>query len=295
MAGVRGESAFGRWRAPALAAVLDRSALRSTVPVVGDAPVVVSLTTYGARFDQVHRTIESIATASRRPRRLILWLDEEEALGRHLPLLLQRQVDRGLELRPIADHGPHKKYLGAVDLIVTEGLRLPLVTADDDIFYPRRWLAELLAAHEQAPGVIHAHRAHVVGLADGDVVPYRRWGRCWSTAPSLLHFAVGSGGILYPDRMVRELHARGLDFLDVAPRADDVWIHSVAVACGVPTAQVRSYRRTFPVAPGTQTVSLERENVGRGGNDAQIRRAYTPEVRERLARELAERQGPGRQ
>lgn len=255
---------------------------------------MVSLTTYGARFAQVHRTIESIARGSVRPRRLILWLDEPEALDRPTPLL-QRQVDRGLELRPIADHGPHKKYLGAVDLLVTEGTGHPLVTVDDDILYPRRWLAELLAAHDRDPEVILAHRAHVVGLTDGDIVPYRRWDRCWSTGPSLLHFAVGSGGILYPDRMVRELHARGLGFLDVAPRADDVWIHSVAVACGVPTAQVRPFRRTFPVAPRTQSVSLERENVGDGGNDAQIRRAYTSEVRVRLARELAEGPGPGPQ
>src|SRR5699024_6207252 len=64
VAGLRGESALGRWRAPALAAALDRAARRSTRPVVGDGPAVVSLTTYGARFAQVHRTIESIARGS---------------------------------------------------------------------------------------------------------------------------------------------------------------------------------------------------------------------------------------
>ncbi len=109
----------------------------SRAPVTGDGPIV-SLTTHGVRLGVVHLALESIARGTLRPSRLVLWLGSED-FAAHLPKTLQRLVARGLEVRQSEDLGPHTKYWP----LVAEGPGGDFVTADDDVYYPRGWLAEL--------------------------------------------------------------------------------------------------------------------------------------------------------
>jgi hypothetical protein len=75
----------------------------------------------------------------------------------------------------------------------------------------------------------------------------------------------------------------------VCPRADDVWLHVNAVRGGLRVRQVSAQRRNFRQILGSHVVSLAKDNVDNGGNDAQIRATYTPEDRMRLAgRDLVE-------
>ena len=67
-------------------------------PVTGAGDAVVSLTSYGKRALVCAYGIESIARGAVRPRRLILWLDDEALLATP-PKPLQRLVARGLEIR----------------------------------------------------------------------------------------------------------------------------------------------------------------------------------------------------
>ena len=75
----------------------------------GDAPVVVSLTSYGSRIRAVHLAVESMVHGTVRPQRLILWLREADVVA-DPPAPLARLVRRGLELRCTEDWGPHQKY-----------------------------------------------------------------------------------------------------------------------------------------------------------------------------------------
>ncbi len=120
-------------------------------PLTGDAPVVVSLTSYGKRVQDVSLAIESIGAGRVRPRRLILWLDDERILAA-LPESLTKQMARGLEVRSTQNYGPHKKYFPYVRSV--ESHELPLATADDDILYPRYWLAGLMTAYVERPEVV---------------------------------------------------------------------------------------------------------------------------------------------
>ena len=105
---------------------------------------VVSLTTYGRRVGAVHLAIESIARGDTKPSRLILWLDDA-ALFANLPRPLLRLEHRGLEIRLCKNYGPHKKYYPYVES--QKAFPYPLATADDDVIYPRSWLAGLLDAY----------------------------------------------------------------------------------------------------------------------------------------------------
>ena len=109
--------------------------------VVSPAGPVVSMTSYGNRIRTVYLTIESIGQGDVLPSRLILWLDDRSQFDHLLPSLI-RLKHRGLEVKFCPNYGPHKKYYPYVE---SHGsFNVPLVTADDDVLYPKDWLKCLL-------------------------------------------------------------------------------------------------------------------------------------------------------
>lgn len=256
----------------------------ATTPVRGDAPVVVSLTSYGSRIRTVHLAVESMARGTVRPRRLILWL-EDPAVVADPPAPLARLVRRGLEIRATEDWGPHKKYY---PYVCSEARHeLPLVIADDDVLYGETWLEELLAVHERHPGDVVAHRAHRMRVQAGRIQPYATWVPGAPAGASLQTFATGTSGVLYPPRLLDALREAGTGFTACAPRADDVWLHAVALRQGVGTRPVRDGRTTYRPIPRLVIRGLKTTNVLRGGNDMQIAATYSPSDVEELERARA--------
>lgn len=241
-------------------------------PVTGKADVVVSMTTYGERIRTVDVALESIARGTVRPRRMILWLDDPEAMDR-LPIGLERLRSRGLEVRLSQNFGPHTKYF---PYVASNGhSEMPLVTADDDIIYPATWLEQLVEANRARPGMIHGHWVRTITVNSGSLTGYQDWSRRRDTAPAMSNFALGVSGVIYPPRMLRELRARGDLFLDACPGADDIWLHWVALRAGIPICQVGTVSRHFPMIPGSQTNPLSDLNVGQSRNDHWIRALYS--------------------
>lgn len=257
--------------------------------VTGEGDVVVSLTSFGHRLDSAFYALESIARGHVRPRRLILWLDELEVLA-DPPRELRRLSARGLEILPCLNYGPHKKQFPYVASNPADPF--PLATADDDVIYPKNWLADLLAAAAEHPDDINGLRGHSMAFVDGEVAPYRDWVPATDNRPSFRTICTGVSGVIYPVRLLAALRLEGDRFLELAPRADDIWVHSVAVRNGIRGRQVRSEREEFPAIPGTQRNTLYRENVIRGGNDAQIAASYSTAELERLRRDDPTDRGP---
>ena len=241
--------------------------------VTGSGDAVVCLTSYGHRVASCHYTIESIARGSTRPSRLILWLDDEAALA-HPSRALQRLMGRGLEVLPCPNFGPHNKQYPFALLEDTSGH--PLVTADDDVLYPRFWLARLIEANHAFPDAVNCYRAHTIVTDGGVLAPYRTWVPRRGTKPSFAAFATGVSGVIYPPDLIAALRGEGDAFLASAPLADDVWTHAVAVRHGFRARQIQDEQLEFPAVPGTQRGTLYHRNVAQGGNDGQIAAAYRP-------------------
>ena len=249
-------------------------------PVVGTGAVVVNLTSFGHRIDLVFYALETIASGRIRPRRLILWLDDAATLA-HPPAALRRLQRRGLEICSCPDFGPHKKQYP----YALSGPTLPLVAADDDVLYPRRWLAELLEAAARHPLDVIGQRAHTITF-DGDrVAPYARWVAARGTAASFRTLCTGVSGIYYPLGLLDALLAEGDAFLRVAPRADDLWVYSVAVRHGIRARQVGARQAEYPAIPGSQRGTLYRQNVTEGGNDEQFAACVGERERARILRD----------
>lgn len=239
----------------------------------GDGPAV-SLTSFGDRIARVHLTVESIGRGAVIPGRIVLWLGDGES--RELPAALRRLQRRGLEVRFTEDLGPHTKYHPYCVEAADDGRTL--VTADDDVLYPRWWLERLMAAVAQAPEDVWCYRSRQMVLTpDGRLAPYSEWQPNRSTEPSTTLFATGVSGVAYPPRAQRALRDAGTAFAGVCPRADDIWLHVTELRHGIPVHQVESEPLLFPTQLWTQRQRLSDENTVHGGNDAAIAATYSSE------------------
>lgn len=270
---------FRRWL---YIASLHLQNMLSSAPVTGDAKVVISLTTYGFRTKFVHLAIESIARGTVRPGRLILWLDETESIASP-PKALRRLASRGLEIKPCPNYGPHKKYYPYVESLTAGRSPEPLVIVDDDFIYPRNWLQGLLDSYSEYPDSVSCTRAHEFQIDDAPR-PYSGWPACSSDRPSYKTFATGVGGVLYPPSVQLAIKSHGRTFEACAPRADDVWLHYVAVSSGKKVRQVHPVPLDleFKILPFGQKTSLQTDNVGLAENDKQIAKTYDRRVLEIL-------------
>jgi len=251
--------------------------------VLGDGPVV-TLTTHGRRIHSVHLTIESIASGTLKPSRLILFVDEPQVMHT-LPLALKRLCERGLEVQLSENFGPHTKYYPYV--AGETSFAHALVTADDDILYPRYWLRALQRAHAAQPQLIHCFRAHLpLRSPDGTLAPYATWIPCETRTAAPHLFATGVSGVIYPPSFLSYLKKAGTSFRSCCPKADDIWLHVMALRHSYAIHQITRLPRHFPTVPDTQSMGLVHTNATGGGNDAQISATYTPPDLQRLYQTL---------
>lgn len=234
--------------------------------------VVISLTSHGRRLKRVHYTLESLARGYQKAP-IVLWLDEAD-FGAEWPPTLRRLVDRGLQVRcSDGSYGPHTKYWNQFREVA--GTATKVVTVDDDMIYPEWFLQRLAFIGDLRLDAVIAYRAHRIELRDGRMLPYVKWSAADTCDASVLHFATGVSGVMYPRTFIEYVVAQGDQFLGSTPRADDVWLHVCALRSGHPIRQVYAQPRHFAVVPATQVGALAVGNTLMGGNDEQIGRVYT--------------------
>lgn len=234
---------------------------------------VVSLTSYGSRVNSVYLAIESMGLGDTLPSQIILWLDEQSVFA-NPPLTLQRLKSRGLEIKKCENFGPHKKYYCFVESEST--FSAPLVTADDDVIYPKDWLKKLVSAFSEESAVINCHRARTIPISNSAISPYITWPLCSTTQPSFRNMAIGLSGVIYPPKFLSQLKEAGRGFIHCTPKADDIWLHVIAIRNGWKIRQLSDIPLETEVVPETQDQGLFHENQFSGRNDVSISRTYLP-------------------
>ncbi len=243
-----------------------------TSVVDADSQVVVTLTSHSDRIGRAFASVESIGRGDRRPRRILLFLGKKYESAA-LPATLQRLVQRGLEVRYVDDVGPHTKYYPY--LLITPQFDGPLVTADDDKMYDRGWLAGLLDAYHAHPDKVNCWRAREVRFDGNGLRPYDEWPLCDDTRASVTRFATGVGGVIYPPALLQHLKNAGDVFKACCPKADDLWLHVMAIRNGYPIRQIDRSAREFPGVPRSSQSALQRTNIDGKRNDVQAAQTYT--------------------
>ncbi len=223
------------------------------------APLIVSLTSYPARFGSLHLVLRALMSQTVAADRVILWLakGDEDALPMAARL-------RGLEIRTCPDWRSYKKIVPAL----LEAPDAYIATADDDVYYRPDWLAALLAG--AGAGVV-AHRAHRVTL-DGGGRPrrYDDWQRNID-APDAgpLIFPTGVGGVLYAPGVFHPDVTDAALFGELAPMADDVWLYWMHRLAGSRPEKIGG-RFRITEWPGTQAQNLRTTNLAGDGNDQAV-------------------------
>ncbi len=190
-----------------------------------DEELIVSLTTFGKRINEVYLAIESIMQGSMKPNRIILWLAENEFKGKILPITLQLQQKRGLEIEYCEDIRSFKKIVPTME-------KYPdacVVTIDDDVMYEFDLLENLVNAHIDNPNDVCACRIHRITLNENNTPKsYMQWQfLTWPKEKSNRNFLTSGGGTLFPPHcFVKEFFNKG-SFLSLCPYADDVWINAM--------------------------------------------------------------------
>jgi len=192
-----------------------------------------------------------------------LWIAKSD-VGK-LPKNVTELRDHGLTIAECDDVGPYKKIVPALEQYPHD----VIVTADDDYYYPPRWLGALVAAHAEYPNEVICHTARRM-LFDGPATmqPYRSWPQL-STGAGRAVLPTGYGGVLYPPG---SLPAETLDrpaYMALAPTADDLWLRWMSALNGVGVRVVSEHRPSIEWQ-GSQRQALVRTNLHGGGNDRQI-------------------------
>ncbi|NCC53192.1 MAG: glycosyltransferase family 2 protein [Spartobacteria bacterium] len=228
--------------------------------------LIVSLTSYRPRFSTLSGTIKSLLTQNITPDRIILWVGEDD-IGA-VPDYIRRWERSGLEIRPCVDVGPYTKIIPALEAFPGAFI----VTADDDVFYRADWLKTLIENWDGRMNQIVCHRAHEVSRdAEGLPRPYETWK---FDIPGPLEradiFPTGVGGVLYPPGSLHNDVTNARLFLELSPKADDVWLYWMGRCQGAIYKKTPG-KRLLVYAPGSQDVGLLNENLFNSENDGKIR------------------------
>lgn len=242
--------------------------------------LIVSLTSFPQRMSDIHFTLYSLLNQTLKPDALILWLGDQEFPDKEgdLPLNVLSLRNNGLTIKWCKDIGPYTKLIPAL-MEYPEDI---IVTADDDIYYPRNWLELIYKAYVKEPQYIHCHRAHRITFdKNKNVKKYLEWIlAAGNVEPSFCNFLTGVGGVLYPPGALNKDVLDEEVFLKLSPAADDIWFWAMAVLnntkINVIKNNISTLIHTNPERESGQNDErrLGQKNFFGGGNDTQLKNIF---------------------
>ena len=203
-----------------------------------------------------------------KPDRTELWLHADDLA--QLPRAVLRLERHGLTIRTIdRDLKSYKKLIPA--LIARPDAYI--CTADDDAYYPQRWLDSLVDNVVEGERCALGHRAHYIRVtANGQPQPYVRWEIDTRREVADPHvFLTGVGGVLYPPGCFNAEVLNEAAFRSLAPHADDLWFYFMLRGNGYLCRKVPG-RLKLRMWSGSQEVSLVASNAFEGQNDHQMQK-----------------------
>lgn len=240
-----------------------------------NTPVIVSLTSYPARFNTLHLVIKSLLNQSLQPDKVVLYLDKTVSLE-NVPSKVLKLQKKGLVIRNICDDiKPHKKYFYAMQ----EYPDAAIITVDDDVIYAKDTVSSLYSSFLKNPEAVSARRVHQISRGlNGESMPYNTW------TQEVTHLkkgdkdliSVGIGGVLYPPKIFdfSKPYFQLETIIEQCLKADDIWlafierVNNIPI-CPVPNKLPHPYKITDPVLKET---ALRNQNVFENQNDIYIQK-----------------------
>lgn len=232
--------------------------------------IIVSLTSYPARIKKIFNVLDSIMAQTYKPDKVVLYLAREQFAGKKLPVDLSGYIAGGLEIHWCQDDmKSHKKYLYAFREYPNDCI----ITIDDDFYYEKHMIEELVYYMDKFPGCVLARRTHLITAeSDGSISPYETWwGECqhYIGVPRMDLLATTGGGALYAPHLIETEVFNTNNIRKYCMYADDIWLKVMELISGVPVVQVPTRLLDRSDTVFSQNGLYQRYN-GNGGNDRQF-------------------------
>lgn len=234
--------------------------------------LIVSLTSYPARFKTLHLTVKSLLDQTVKPDSIVLWVDH--AAMALLPQSVTELEGPVFSVRPTEDLRSFTKIIPALVAYPDSFI----VVADDDTYYRDHWLKELVDACDPDHPTIVYHRGHrLTYLPDGSLAPYRSWQRGVRDGKSLLPatdiLPTGVGGVLYPPGSLPPQTTDLPLIRQLSETCDDSWLYFMWRQTGWTAKRAPGTKPRLITWPQTQEQSLR--SFHRGGTKDEHLRALS--------------------
>ncbi|MAW85485.1 MAG: hypothetical protein CMJ42_03030 [Phyllobacteriaceae bacterium] len=231
------------------------------------ARTVISLTTIPARARHVRPALLSLLDQTTPADRIMLAYPETSLRGAGpYPDPASLNLPDGIDVVRCSDSGPSTKLLPALSL-EPDAL---IIVADDDVIYPRDFVATLKAAHRREPGTAWGYRGvRLDGKTPFAHLPHLLASGLAAPAPADVLFGTWgyavTAGML--DRAVHDYSGQD----DAVRWVDDIWISGHLARRGVPRKILTS--SLFPVESPTVLRAALTSGINRSGanDDAAIK------------------------
>jgi len=234
--------------------------------------VIISLTTYGERLYELQYTLYSLIDQTVKPEMIIVNLAKKDF--ENIPENLRIFENYGVVFKVTEDFRSYKKLIPTLIAYPNKYI----ITSDDDIYYPRKWLETLWAGHLEEPDCIVCHLTQKIEYDNKHILPYSFWKyNSKETPPVFNNSILGVGGTVFPPTLLYSDITNSELFMKLSPFADDLWFYFMAILKGTRIKQlpkpfinvryVNPYREYGLVRGET----LTQINVGQDRNDVQFR------------------------
>ncbi len=229
-------------------------------------PVIVTLTSIPSRLHIIDITIRSILSQPRKPQKILLWLHHD--LKYQIPKKLSDLVGEVFEIRYQEELTcSHRKLIYSLK----EYPNVPLITCDDDLIYRPQWLNSLYNDHLNHPQSVITNECRMITYDEkSELLPYKQWEymRTSGVVDKKL-LPIGYGGVLYPENALHQDTTSSELFLELAPKADDLWFKMMSLLQGTEVRRSSApCEKPIPIV-GSQAISLKKTNVGEDKNRPQ--------------------------
>jgi hypothetical protein len=236
--------------------------------------LILSLTSFPERIDTVWLTIETLLRQTIKADAIVLWLSKDQfSEMAALPPSLLKMCDRGLHIEfREGDLRSHKKFY----YLKKEFPNATIVLADDDIFYPRNMLSDLVVFSKKFPGIVICRYAKKIRWThDKELLPYESWEAINKGDVTFNTFFGSGGGVLIPPNAIHSDVLNKEVFLNLCPYADDIWLNAM---CRLVSPAMVSVSKNFSLLPVLNRDKIDLSSINNGllMNDRQLRlvRAY---------------------
>ena len=247
---------------------LNKQAFHESEKVL-EEKIIVSLTSFPARINNVWMVIECMLRQTIKPYKIILWLSQEQFPSKEIlpKSLLERENDVFIIRLVKEDIRSHKKYYYASKEYPDDLVFL----IDDDIFYPTTILERSLKNYNLYPhSVISNYGCQIAFDDNGKHLPYLTWGEIKTN--DNIFFGSGGGTLYCPRDLHNDLTNISLA-LKLTPSADDIWLNAMARLVGTKVISV-SNMQILPIyndhSEDLSQINIGLSDDGLSNNDKQL-------------------------